>query len=365
MEPIRPSLMPKHAHLRRTLAGFILDGTWSDGERVPSETQLSKKFGVSRTTVIRALRDMERDGLVSRRQGSGTYVRNGLTGQSSIGVLIPGLAPDDIFLSVQRHIFRESSRFNWQVLNGEVLLPGDTDAAGHAPVEAAKKLVQTGICGVVLVPHHVQEETERCNEAVLNVFRSAKLPVVLLDRDIYEAPHRSPHDLVSLDNSRAGFELAYHLMSRDRARFVYVGDPHVYPSTHARLSGVRKALSLEGISLADECVLPGSEEGYTAVIEKVRTDKIDAVICNSDHDAALVMRKCLEAGFEIPKQVAIAGFDDQPIAKLLNIPLTTVAQPAQGLAVRVISTLRDRIEYPDLPPTTVRIQGELIVREST
>lgn len=358
-------MMPKHAHLRSTLAGYILDGTWSDGDKVPSETQLSKKFGVSRTTVIRALRDMERDGLVSRRQGSGTYVRNGLTGQNTIGVMIPGLAPDDIFLSVQRHIFRECGRFNWQVLNGEVILPGDTDAAGHAPVEAAKKLVQTGICGVVLVPHHIQEESNECNEAVLNVFTNAKLPVVLLDRDIYEAPHRSGYDLVSLDNSRAGFELACHLLSRDRKRFVYVGDPHVYPSTHARLNGVRKALSLESISLADDCLLPGSEQGYTLVVSKIETEKIDAVICNSDHDAALLMRKCLEASFKIPSQVAIAGFDDQPIARLLNVPLTTVAQPAQGLAVRVISTLRDRIENPDLPPTTVRIQGELIVREST
>jgi len=359
------TMMPKHAHLRSTLASLILDGTWPNGQKVPSEAQLSKKYSVSRTTVIRALRDMERDGLVSRRQGSGTFVRNDHSGQSTVGVLIPGLAANDIFLTVQRHIFRQSSRFNWQVLTGEVLLPGDDDAAGHAPVDAAKKLVQSGVGGVILVPHHVDGEEDKCNEPMLNVFKSANLPVVLLDRDIYEPPHRSPFDLVCLDNSRAGFELGFHMVERGRKNFIYVGDPQKYPSTAARLSGVRKALALENLTLAEDCVVDGDETGRASIVQQVKDGKIDAIVCNSDHDAALVMRDCLSEGIKVPDQLAIAGFDDQPIARLLSVPLTTMAQPVQGLAIRAISTLRDRITHPDLPPTTVRIQGELLVRDST
>ena len=195
--------------------------------------------------------------------------------------------------------------------------------------------------------------------------RGAKLPVVLLDRDIYEPPHRSQYDLVSLDNKRAGFDLGCHLLERGRTKFVYVGNPHVYPSTAERLSGVRKAMSLEGLSLPEENIVDTGDEGYAAIVRRVQAGEVDAAVCNSDNDAALLMRHCQTAEVQIPDQVAIAGFDDQPLARLLSIPLTTVAQPAQGLAIRVISTLRDRMAFPNLPPTTIRLRGELIVREST
>ena len=181
VKPEMDTLMPKHAHLRSVLSNLIQDGNWSSGQKLPSEAQLSSQYGISRTTIIRALRDMERDGLVTRRQGAGTFVSNDHTDRQTIGVLIPGLATNDIFLSVQSHIFRQSSRFNWQVLTGEVLLPGDNDAAGHAPVVAAKKLVQSGVSGVIMVPHHVDGKSDKCNDSMLNVFLNAKLPVVLLD----------------------------------------------------------------------------------------------------------------------------------------------------------------------------------------
>jgi len=359
------TLMPKHVHLRSVLSKLIQDGNWSKGQKLPSEAQLSSQYGVSRTTIIRAMRDMERDGLLTRRQGAGTFVSNDHTDRQTIGVLIPGLATDDIFLSVQRHIFRQSSRFNWQVLTGEVLLPGDNDAAGHAPVVAAKKLAQSGVSGVIMVPHHVDGQSEKCNESMLNVFSNAKLPVVLLDRDIYKAPHRSEYDLVSLDNSRAGFELGCHFIERGKKRLAYFGNPHAYPSTHARISGVRKALALQNLTLTEERVVEASELEFSAMIKNIKAETVDGVICNSDHDAALFMRTCLKAGLAIPDQVSIAGFDNQPVARLLAVPLTTVAQPVQGLAIRAISTLQDRITFPDVSQATIRIKGELIVRSST
>jgi len=358
-------MMPKHAQLKSNLASMILDGTWSSGVKVPSEAQLSKKYGVSRTTVIRALRDMEREGLVTRRQGAGTFVHSDVANQTTIGALIPGMSSDDIFLTVQRHLYRQSSRFNWQVLSGEVLLPGDSDAAGHAPIDAAKKLVQSGISGVILVPHHVDGMMGKWNETMINVFKDARVPVVLLDRDYLEAPHRSPYDLVSLDNSRAGFELGFHLLERGHNRVLYIGEPHAYSSSYGRLSGLRKALALQAISIPENSIFAGTEQGFAEAIKCVKSGNVDAIVCNSDHDAALLMRNCLSEGLSIPGDIAIAGFDDQPIARLLGVPLTTIAQPAEALAICVITTLRDRINFPDMPPRTIRVQGKLIVRDST
>ncbi len=308
---------------------------------------------------------MERDGIVSRRQGSGTYVRNDRSGQTAVGFLGPGLIPNDIFLSVQRHIFRQSSRFHWKLLFGEALLPGESDAAGHAPVDAAKMLVESGAQGVILIPHQLHGQAEQYNKTMLNVFQRAKIPVVLLDRDIAAAPDRSPLDLVSLDNRRAGYELGRHLLDRGRCQFAFVGEPHMYTSTYWRLAGLRQALALEALSLPENQVFGSSEIHYQSIVQQIEAGKVDAVVCKSDQNAALMMREILSAGLRIPDQVSLAGFDDQPVARLLTVPLTTVAQPVQGLAIRVLSTLRDRIIFPALPPTTVRLQGELVIRAST
>ena len=66
---------PKHRQVYRSLEREIRDGRFQEGDRLPSEADLVRQFGASRITVGRAVRDLQRAGLVERRAGSGTYVR--------------------------------------------------------------------------------------------------------------------------------------------------------------------------------------------------------------------------------------------------------------------------------------------------
>src|SRR5580704_17532031 len=91
---------PKHREISRFLEAAIAGGKYTTGARLPSEAQLVKQFDVSRPTVGRALRDLEKDGLIERRAGSGSYVRvNSEQNKASriFGLLIPGLASTEIF----------------------------------------------------------------------------------------------------------------------------------------------------------------------------------------------------------------------------------------------------------------------------
>jgi DNA-binding transcriptional regulator YhcF (GntR family)/DNA-binding LacI/PurR family transcriptional regulator len=65
---------PKHARLRERLRKRILDGDWPEGTSLPSARQLQKTHRASDHTVLRALKDLEREGLIVRRQGVGTIV---------------------------------------------------------------------------------------------------------------------------------------------------------------------------------------------------------------------------------------------------------------------------------------------------
>ena len=65
----------KHREISNALLSEIAAGKYAASGRLPSEVQLVKRFGVSRPTVARALRDLQAEGLVVRRAGSGTYVK--------------------------------------------------------------------------------------------------------------------------------------------------------------------------------------------------------------------------------------------------------------------------------------------------
>src|SRR2546430_15207010 len=90
----------KHREVSRQLLSEIAAGKYGPSGRLPSEAQLVKRFQVSRPTVGRALRDLQAEGLIERRAGSGTYVRRqtpSAPNTRQLGLLIPGLRTTEIF----------------------------------------------------------------------------------------------------------------------------------------------------------------------------------------------------------------------------------------------------------------------------
>src|SRR5690606_15918393 len=84
--------MPKHDSISQALRTEIAAGEFGSTGRLPSEAQLVERFGVSRPTVARALRDLQADGLITRRAGSGTFVRQPTAADDAtrvLGLLVP------------------------------------------------------------------------------------------------------------------------------------------------------------------------------------------------------------------------------------------------------------------------------------
>src|SRR4029078_11939629 len=66
--------LPKYEQVKKTLISDIEAGRWSPGGAIPSESQLLKRFKVSRPTLVRSLQDLVREGYLFRQQGRGTFV---------------------------------------------------------------------------------------------------------------------------------------------------------------------------------------------------------------------------------------------------------------------------------------------------
>src|SRR5580698_6084085 len=83
---------PKYRFIFESLKESLISGEYKEGTRLPSEAELVRRFGVSRMTIVKAVKELQQLGLVVRRVGSGTYAATRATHEGRLfGLLIPDL----------------------------------------------------------------------------------------------------------------------------------------------------------------------------------------------------------------------------------------------------------------------------------
>ena len=98
--------LPKYAILANAIREQIASGAFQAGDRLASENELSEKYGFSRQTVRQALGTLEREGILVRRRGSGTYIARGISSSAKSGTIgvITTYISDYIFPVITRGI---------------------------------------------------------------------------------------------------------------------------------------------------------------------------------------------------------------------------------------------------------------------
>src|SRR5437764_6547503 len=137
---------PKHRLISRELLAEIAAGKYAPSGRLPSEAQLVGRYGVSRPTVARALRDLQDQGLVERRVGSGSFARSPATPEVAarqLGLLIPGLGTTEVFEAIRGELAGLAR------VHGYGLLWGGTGPRPRAELaaEAAEALCEQSLRG--------------------------------------------------------------------------------------------------------------------------------------------------------------------------------------------------------------------------
>ena len=135
-----------------------------------------------------------------------------------------------------------------------------------------------------------------------------------------------------------------------------------------RYSGYIEALAAHGMTADPNLIftkMKTVDDGRKLLQEILKIkNRPDAIIAGSDEVAAGILTEAMKHGINIPEDLAIVGVDDQSIASLLPIPLTTIRQPVQDegmLAAKEI--IRQLSEEPD---DTIRkeLELELVIRQS-
>ena len=110
---------------------------------------------------------------------------------------------------------------------------------------------------------------------------------------------------------------------------------------------------------------PSPEAGRKALAELIAAERPDALVLSNGLFVGAALRLCRDLGISVPRDLAIAGFDDEPWTSLVDPGITVIRQPVDAFGREAMVMLQSRIARPDQPFRTVVLSGELIARGST
>jgi len=356
----------KYLQIAKTLQRDILAGKYEHEERFPSEEALARRFGASRPTIERALRELKREGLLKSRSGSGSYLTFAARNAAgSIGVIAPDYHKIEFFTKLCDQIADCARKEGYSVLLGDVSAP-DAANRGKWAAALAETYAARRTAGVLLEPVDLIPESHEATKKVLEVLGAKRIPVVLLDRDYLPFPKRSNYDLVAIDNVQAGYRIAAHMIDSGVRNIRFLTHPNYANAIRGRIQGVAQAMVDAGLKWRKEYVIeaPPSDKAFFARLMGGKNAP-DAFICRNDPTAALLLQTLSALKFKVPEDIRVAGFDDSGVAGLLNPPLTTIRQPVKTLAETSVASLLERIRNPDLAPRAILLDAQMVVRRST
>ncbi len=214
------------------------------------------------------------------------------------------------------------------------------------------------IDGILLVTSGLSPE-------LLDRVSELEIPIVAVDREV---PGLAV-DAIMVDNTVAAELVTEHLLQHGHSRVACIGGPTHLPNAVQRVNGYRQALQLHGIQPEENLVCAAEftvEGGYEAGKWLLHNGfRPTAIFAGDDQIAAGVLHAARDLGVDVPRELAVAGFDDTFVAKISSPKLTTVAQPVGEMSRVAVSTLLERINgtLSGLPHRTT-LQGSLVVRES-
>jgi LacI family transcriptional regulator len=194
------------------------------------------------------------------------------------------------------------------------------------------------------------------------------IPVIFFDR-IY--PHSESTSIV-IDNFKAAYDITKHLIDQGCRRIMHLGGNMLRNVYSDRLKGYKQALRDHRIVFDEKLVnisKLNEEAGTEAAkyILKMTVKKPDGVFSANDTAAVYCMMKLKEAGIRIPGDIAFAGFNNDPISKIIEPNLTTVSYSGYDVGEAAVTSLINHLNGISSVKTTntIILRSDLIIRDSS
>ena len=246
-----------------------------------------------------------------------------------------------------------------------LLLKALTDLSARDILPLLNSLLERRVDGIVWAVAEVGENRAWLGEQL------EELPIPVVFATMQPRPGLS---IVTVDNYAGGRMATEHLLAQGYHRIGHIAGPLDWWESRQRMAGWKDALLAAGVSAAEMHWAEGtwsSKSGGRAIGQLVADyPEMDAVFAANDQMALSVLQFACRQGKQVPRDLAVVGFDGLPEAAHYWPPLTTVYQDQTQLGrlaveelVRVIEVSRQK--QPSFQPRTITLSPELIVRESS
>lgn len=188
------------------------------------------------------------------------------------------------------------------------------------------------------------------------------IPLICLESEV------SPSlDAVVVDDKAGISSAVYHLYETGRKNIAYIAFPTTYTMGRHRKEGYDSALKELKLSSNRKLYIEGAcspQSGYDCMSALLNTkETIDAVIAGNDQMAIGAMRAILDAGFRIPQDISVIGYDDNFPASLVQ--MSTVRVPKEDMGQSAFDLFLRRIQNPNASRMLIRLNSDLVVRSTT
>ncbi len=322
-------------------------------------SDVAKSLGVSTVTVSKALGD---------RDGVGDTLREMIKQKASemgyrqhIGTLEKGVKLNfNVGIIAARHFLSDPSAFYWIIYRYVVEMLQKQSYYGMLEVidegeskELPKSISDKKVDGLIVLGQFSDEYVDKllkCN-----------LPMVFLD--FYGS--REDVETVLSDSFYGSYMLTSHLIANGHKNIGFLGSINSTSSIQDRYLGYYKALLKSGIAVRDDWIINDRVNESDIYMEfELPNELPTAFVCNCDEAGYRLVNQLKSAGYKVPDDISVVGYDNHIYSTICSPRLTTVDVDSKTMSAEAVDIILHKIRDRNYRRGRILITGKLILRES-
>jgi LacI family transcriptional regulator len=245
--------------------------------------------------------------------------------------------------------------------HGYGLIISQSQESGKQEISCVSTLFNSRVDGLL-----VSLASDARNLDHFNIFLNKNIPIVFFDR----VSECNGCMSIVIDNFKAGYEVTSHLIEQGCRKIVHLGGNTLRNVYADRLGGYKQALSDKKIVYDPNLVIITDMSGQsgTETAKKILKMKTlpDGIFTSNDTSAVAIIIELLKNGIKIPEDIAVAGFNNEPISQVIQPNLTTVDYPAREIGELAATSLINKLKSAHSHNlSTIVLKHNLVIRQSS
>jgi LacI family transcriptional regulator len=319
---------------------------------------IAKMAGVSTTTVSKIINHKDQNiggetikrvkEIIKEQNYTPNRLARSLVTKKSqtIGLIIPDVR-NPFFTSLVRSVEDVAEKYNYNVFFC------NTDESLKKEIQSIAALDEKMVEGIVIIPASKLDDDKNKRQLL-------SVPTVVIDRD---ATYKNVIGKVISDNYHGAYKATKHLIDLGHKKIAFVSGPIEIKPSIDRKQGFLDACKDYGI-ISSEIFIGSFEVEFGRKIGKELDNKYTGVFCGNDLIAAGIIQGLRDKGRSVPRDVSVIGFDDIPLAKMINPELSTIKQDSYRIGQVAAEILINYLEKPHTDQKLIELETDLIIRDS-